>query len=174
MYNRLEIIFLIDEIECHLHPEWQRRIVPALLNVMNALTGSREVPVQLLAATHSPLVLASVEPDFDGSRDCIWDFDLVGTEVQASLYPYSRKGDVNAWLSSDVFNLKEPSSVAAEEALGRARTFLREVSLQKVPLTAEQRSTLSDIDSALRNSLSDVDSFWVRWSNFREQRLGNA
>ncbi|BAN54846.1 MULTISPECIES: AAA family ATPase [Pseudomonas] len=169
-----EIIFLIDEIECHLHPEWQRRIVPALLNVMNALTGSREVPVQLLAATHSPLVLASVEPDFDGSRDCIWDFDLVGTEVQASLYPYSRKGDVNAWLSSDVFNLKEPSSVAAEEALGRARTFLREVSLQKVPLTAEQRSTLSDIDSALRNSLSDVDSFWVRWSNFREQRLGNA
>src|SRR5690606_24908879 len=111
-----EIIFLIDEIECHLHPQWQRRIVPALLNVMSALTGSREVPVQLLAATHSPLVLASVEPDFDGSRDCIWDFDLVGTEVQASLYPYSRKGDVNAWLSSEVFNLKEPSSVAAEEA----------------------------------------------------------
>lgn len=42
--------------------------VPALLNVMNALTGSREVPVQLLAATHSPLVLASVEPDFERSR----------------------------------------------------------------------------------------------------------
>ncbi|MFK0091884.1 AAA family ATPase [Pseudomonas sp. NPDC090592] len=169
-----EIIFLIDEIECHLHPEWQRRIVPALLNVMNALTGNREVPVQLLAATHSPLVLASTEPEFDGSRDCIWDFDLVGTEVQASLYPYSRKGDVNAWLSSDVFNLKEPSSVAAEEAQGRARTFLREVSLQKAPLTAEQKSTLGDIDSALRGSLSDVDSFWVRWSNFREQRLGSA
>jgi hypothetical protein len=168
-----EIIFLIDEIECHLHPEWQRRIVPALLNVMNALTGSREVPVQLLAATHSPLVLASVEPDFDESRDCIWDFDLVGTEVQASLYPYSRKGDVNAWLSSAVFNLKEPSSVAAEEALGRARTFLREVSLQKAPLTAEQKHTLCDIDSALRGSLSDVDSFWIRWSHFREQRLGN-
>ncbi|KIY42672.1 ATP-binding protein [Pseudomonas asiatica] len=169
-----EIIFLIDEIECHLHPEWQRRIVPALLNVMNALTGSREVPVQLLAATHSPLVLASVEPDFDGSRDCIWDFDLVGTEVQASLYPYSRKGDVNAWLSSEVFNLKEPSSVAAEEALGRARTFLREVSLQKEPLTAEQKSTLCDIDSALRGSLSDVDSFWIRWSHFREQRVGHG
>ncbi|MNP68601.1 hypothetical protein D3C76_1645790 [compost metagenome] len=98
---------------------------------------------------------------------------MVGAEVQASLYPYSRKGDVNAWLSSEVFNLKEPSSVVAEEALGRARAFLRQVSLQKAPLTAEQKSTLSDIDSALRGSLSDVDSFWVRWSNFREQRLGN-
>ncbi|WP_017903839.1 AAA family ATPase [Pseudomonas asplenii] len=169
-----EIIFLIDEIECHLHPQWQRRIVPALLNVMNALTGNRDVPVQLLAATHSPLVLASVEPEFDSERDCIWDFDLVGTEVQASLYPYSRKGDVNAWLSSEVFNLKEPSSVAAEEALLRAREFLREVSLQKQPLTAEQKRTLSDIDSALRSSLSDVDSFWIRWSHFREQKVGGA
>ncbi|QXI26358.1 AAA family ATPase [Pseudomonas vanderleydeniana] len=169
-----EIIFLIDEIECHLHPQWQRRIVPALLNVMNALTGNRDVPVQLLAATHSPFVLASVEPEFDRERDCIWYFDLVGTEVQASLYPYSRKGDVNAWLSSEVFNLKEPSSVAAEEALLRAREFLREVSLQKQPLTAEQKRTLSDIDSALRSSLSDVDSFWIRWSHFREQKVGGA
>ena len=39
------------EIECHLHPQWQRRIVPALLNVMDALTGTRDVPVaDVLAA----------------------------------------------------------------------------------------------------------------------------
>ena len=35
-----EIIFLIDEIEAHLHPQWQRRIVKALLDVMEALTGT--------------------------------------------------------------------------------------------------------------------------------------
>ncbi|WP_255916947.1 MULTISPECIES: AAA family ATPase [unclassified Pseudomonas] len=169
-----EIIFLIDEIECHLHPRWQRRIVPALLNVMSALTGTREVPVQLLAATHSPLVLASVEPEFDDNRDCIWDFDLVGTEVHASLFPYSRKGDVNAWLSSEVFNLKAPSSVPAEEVLERARAFLREVASQPTPLTAEQQSTLAEIDSALRGSLNDVDFFWIRWSHFREQKVGGA
>jgi len=40
-----EIIFLIDEIEAHLHPQWQRRIVPALLDVMEALTGEHDVPV---------------------------------------------------------------------------------------------------------------------------------
>lgn len=66
-----EVVFLIDEMECHLHPQWQRRIVPALLNVMEALSGARGVPVQLLAATHSPLVLASVEPSFDPHKDCI-------------------------------------------------------------------------------------------------------
>jgi hypothetical protein len=69
------------------------------------------VPVQLLAATHSPLVLASVEPTFDAENDCIWDFDLIGNEVEARLYTWSRKGDVNAWLASEVFNLKEPVSV---------------------------------------------------------------
>lgn len=169
-----EIIFLIDEIECHLHPQWQRRIVPALLNVMNALTGTRDVPVQLLAATHSPLVLTSVEPEFDRERDCIWDFDLIDGEVQAALYPYSRKGDVNAWLSSEVFNLKEPSSVPAEEALEQARAFLREVVATQQPLTTEQKQKLQDIDEKLRASLSDVDAFWIRWSQFREQQVGQA
>lgn len=169
-----EIIFLIDEIECHLHPQWQRRIVPALLNVMSALTGTRDVPVQLLAATHSPLVLASVEPEFDRERDCIWDFDLVDGEVQANLYPYSRKGDVNAWLSSQVFNLKEPSSVAAEHALEKARGFLREAAATQQPLTPAQKAALAQIDGELRASLSDVDSFWIRWSQFREQHMGEA
>ena len=164
-----EIIFLVDEIECHLHPQWQRRIVPALLNVMNALTGSRNVPVQLLAATHSPLVLASIEPSFDPERDCIWDFDLIDRDVQAKLYPWSRKGDVNAWLASEVFNLKEPGSVQAEEALEQARHFLRSVSSGQNALNDEQMQQLQEIDNQLRASLSDVDAFWIRWSQFRDR-----
>lgn len=169
-----EIIFLIDEIECHLHPQWQRRIVPALLNVMNSLTGAREVPVQLLAATHSPLVLASVEPNFDPVNDCIWDFDLIDGDVHAHLYPWSRKGNVNAWLASEVFNLKEPVSVQAEEALGLARDFLRTAAMTENVLTDEQRQQLQNIDYQLRASLSDMDAFWIRWSQFRDQLVGRA
>lgn len=169
-----EVIFLIDEIECHLHPQWQRRIVPALLNVMDALTGDRGVPVQLLAATHSPLVLASVEPSFNPNADCIWDFDLIGNEVQAHLHPWSRKGSVNAWLASDVFNLIEPASVQAEEALGLARGFLRTMAMRQDPPTAEQKQQLHDIDQKLRASLSEVDGFWIRWSEFRERLEGRA
>lgn len=166
-----EVIFLIDEIECHLHPQWQRRIVPALLNVMDALTGDRGIPVQLLAATHSPLVLASVEPSFNPQEDCIWDFDLVGNEVQAQMYPWSRKGNVNAWLASGVFNLTEPASVQAEEALQLARAFLRSVATGPDTLTPAQQQQLQDIDAKLRSSLSEVDPFWLRWSQFRD-RLG--
>lgn len=170
MQTTREIIFLIDEIECHLHPQWQRRIVPALLNVMQALTNHSDVPVQLLAATHSPLVLASVEPMFDVQRDCIWDFDLVGNQVQAKRYPFERKGDVNAWLASGVFNLNDPTSLPAEEALEDARKFLRTVAEQVMPLNEEQRKQMLAIDEKLRNTLSDVDKFWIRWSQFREAR----
>ena len=71
-----EIIFLIDEIEAHLHPQWQRSILPALLEVMAELTGHHDVRVQLIAATHSPLVLASAEPLFDMEKDAWFDLDI--------------------------------------------------------------------------------------------------
>ena len=43
-------VLLIDEIENHLHPTWQRRVIPALLEHFPGL--------QIFAATHSPFVVA--------------------------------------------------------------------------------------------------------------------
>ncbi len=154
-----EIIFLIDEIEAHLHPEWQRRIVPALLDVMEALTGEHDVPVQLIAATHSPLVLASVETRFDDKRDAVWELDLRDGRVELHEFPWRRRGDVNAWLTSSVFDLKEPRSMAAEAAITKALELLR----KEAPDPAE----VEDVDQALRDALSDVDRFWVRWTQYR-------
>jgi len=33
------LVFLIDEVEAHLHPRWQRVIVPALTDVINLLSA---------------------------------------------------------------------------------------------------------------------------------------
>ncbi|CRM27294.1 MULTISPECIES: AAA family ATPase [Pseudomonas] len=168
-----EIVFLIDEIECHLHPQWQRRIVPALLSVMSELTQSEKIPVQLLAATHSPLVLASVEPFYETGKDCILDFDLVENHVEVRNLPFTRKGDVNGWLASDIFNLKEPRSVEAEIALTAAYTLLRNLNnaIHEKKLTLNDKADIRATDKALRESLSDVDRFWVRWSSFRDSLL---
>jgi predicted ATPase len=46
-------IVLLDEIDLHLHPHWQRRIVPLLRHVFPH--------VQFIVTTHSPLVVAGVE-----------------------------------------------------------------------------------------------------------------
>ncbi len=45
-------ILLIDEIENHLHPTWQRRVIPALLEHFPGL--------QIFATTHSPFVVAGL------------------------------------------------------------------------------------------------------------------
>lgn len=45
-------VLIIDEIDAHMHPEWQRRIIPALIkNLPNC---------QLFVSTHSPLILSGL------------------------------------------------------------------------------------------------------------------
>ncbi len=157
-----DIMFLIDEIEAHLHPQWQRRIVKALLEVMKALTGTHTVSVQMIATTHSPLVLASTEPYFEVEKDAIWELDLVKEKVELKEFPFSRLGDVNQWLTSGAFDLREPRSLEAEEAITKA------LSLAKAPTPSKRE--INEVDRLLRNALSDVDRFWVRWTEFRRNR----
>ena len=48
-------IVLIDELDLHLHPKWQRRIIGDL---------RRTFPkIQFIATTHSPQLIGQVKPD---------------------------------------------------------------------------------------------------------------
>lgn len=163
-----EIIFLIDEIEGHLHPQWQRTIVPALLKVMEVLTGTHDCKVQLVAATHSPLILASLEPYFDAEQDAWFDLDLEDRAVVLRKRPYVRFGEVGNWLVSEAFDLKEPRSMEGEEAVTVATGIL-----------GADKPSLAEIEEADRKlraaGLPDIDPFWVRWDYFVEQaRRANA
>lgn len=159
-----EVVFLIDEIEAHLHPQWQRRIVPALLKVMDALTGQHGSKVQLIAATHSPLVLASVEPTFDASQDGWFDLDLEEGRVELRKRPYVRQGEVGNWLASEAFDLKQPRSLDGEKAVLEAEALMH--------AGETSRSKIHATDEALRKAgLPDIDTFWVRWRFFRDRAL---
>jgi len=166
-----EVVFLIDEIEAHLHPQWQRRIVPALLQVMDILTGHHGSRVQLIAVTHSPLVLASVEPLFDADKDAWFDLDLDRTNkpysVKLTPRTYVRHGEVGNWLTSEAFDLKEPRSVEGERAL--------EAALALMDQEAASDAAIAAADKALRDAgLPDIDPFWVQWGYFRERRVEQA
>jgi predicted ATP-binding protein involved in virulence len=50
-----EGVILIDEIDLHLHPAWQRMVVPKLNNIFPNC--------QFIISTHSPLVLGEIEPE---------------------------------------------------------------------------------------------------------------
>ncbi|ATB44145.1 hypothetical protein CYFUS_009627 [Cystobacter fuscus] len=147
------IVLLIDEVEAHLHPRWQRLILPSLLKVVQSLRP--DVKVQIIAVTHSPLVLASMEPLFDTDEDALFMFDLVGSEVKVSKADWRPRGDANAWLTSEVFDLKEPRSVEAERAITEARAALKN---SQLPIEEVKR-----IHNDLYRLLKDTDPFWPRW-----------
>lgn len=153
-----EIVFLVDEIECHLHPQWQRRIVPALLGVMKALTDEL-VPVQLIVATHSPLILASAEPEFDESQDAIFTISLKNGQATIENERWAKQGDVVNWLISDAFGLQQARSIEAETAIEAAEAYMRGDHAALPPGLDSYRS----IDAELRRLLPGDDHFMPRW-----------
>jgi hypothetical protein len=155
-----QIVFLIDEIESHLHPSWQRTIVPALLSVMKKLT--RRPDVQLITATHSPLIMASVEPVFETDKDAWFDLDLEQGEVKLRRREFIRQGDASSWLTSEAFDLPSARSVDAENILERAALALSDENFDK--------QQAQKLDAELRKVLSDTDPFWMRWRFVAEKK----
>jgi hypothetical protein len=153
-------VFLVDEIESHLHPKWQRTVIPALMKVMDKLMASSDV--QLIAVTHSPLIMASVEPYFDEQQDAWFDLDLVNNFVTLTHRHFVRQGDIRGWLTSEAFDMKSGYSVQAETVLEEAALALSDESLSADDARA--------LDQRLREVLSDTDPFWMRWRFVAEKK----
>ena len=160
-----QIILLFDEIDAHLHPRWQRAIVPAILKVMDRLTN-RGAGVQLIAATHSPLVLASVEPHFDEAHDRLFHLDIRKGRVELRMVPWAAQGDALNWLVSEVFGLRQARSVEAECAIEAAQEFM----LRDEPRSPESLREGESIDQELKRVLAGHDAFWPRWILWTERQ----
>jgi len=160
------MVVLIDELEAHLHPQWQRLILPALTDVCDELDA--ELKTQFIIATHSPLVTASMEPLYDEKTDKLFHLflgreadDIFEEVVVLKELPFVRHGRLDRWLTSDVFELGEARSIEAEKAIEDA------LKLQKKskPSTKEVRG----ISDRLVQYLAGEDSFWPRWICFAEK-----
>ena len=146
-------VFLVDEVEAHLHPKWQRTVIPALMKVMGTLSASEQV--QLIVATHSPLIMASVETLFSNKEDAWFDLDLTDSMVTLTKRPFIRMGNVSNWLTSKAFDLKQGYSKEAEQVLEAASLALSDEAFN--PDAARR------LDQQLRSVLSETDPFWIRW-----------
>ena len=153
------LVLLFDEIEAHLHPRWQRTIVPALLRVVETLTGDSNARIQLIAATHSPMVLASVEPLFDTETDQLFALDLDNGKVALREQPWAKQGDVANWLVSDSFGLRQGRSLEAEKAIEAAKAWMR----KDQAALPEGLMSESAIHQELQRVLAGHDPFWPRW-----------
>lgn len=148
-----QIVFLIDEIESHLHPNWQKTIIPALLSVMNSLTKNAEV--QLITATHSPLIMASVEPIFSENTDAWFDLDLEGKTVVLKKRAFEKHGNVDNWLGSEAFDLKSSRALDYEKMIAEATALMDE--------DKNDIAKIRKMNERLVEALSPSDDFLFNW-----------
>jgi len=157
---------LIDEPETHLHPAWQRRIIPSLLAAIDDLREGHGTSTQLIVATHSPMALTSIEPIFDEERDGLFLLSLAGGSVRLERQPWAMQGDATSWLVSDVFGLQQARSVEAERAIEAAESFMRG-DASDLPEGLRKKG---EIDRELKRVLAGNDPFWPRWIVFVENQ----
>ena len=152
-----QMVFLVDEIESHLHPKWQFKVVRALLSVMNEMAPATQI--QLVTATHSPQVLASLEMLFDPAIDAWLDLDYVhdedGAAVVLTQRPFEKHGTVSNWLTSDAFNLASDRAPDVAEVLRRAAMLVGEAQPESAALMAMHQELCA--------ALSPQDPFLFRW-----------
>lgn len=154
-----QMTVLVDEAEAHLHPKWQRVILPALLGVGSDL--HKEMAVQWIVASHSPLVMASGETIWDTDTDSLFHIEMnAAGRVDFRQVPFVRRGTVDSWLSSEVFEIPRPGSTEREAAIQAAV----ELQQKEEPSVAE----VGEMTERLRRCLSSEDSFWVRWIFFAQ------
>jgi AAA domain, putative AbiEii toxin, Type IV TA system/AAA domain len=154
------MVILVDEMEAHLHPRWQRTVLPALMSIGEML--SPELKTQFLVATHSPLVMASAEPIFSVDIDTLVHLDLTETgDVKLNEIDFVRFGDVSAWLTSPVFELKHARSSEAEKIIEEAKALQK----QENPLPDKVKA----VSCELIKYLGPDDKFWPRWIAFAEK-----
>jgi predicted ATPase len=154
------MVILVDELEAHLHPQWQRTILPALISIGEIL--SSELKIQYLISTHSPLVMASAEPLFNDATDKQFHLDISEKgEVKFEEKDFVKYGLVDYWLVSPTFNMKQPLNKPAEIAIEKAK----KIQLQDDPNVEE----IKRISEELSGTLAQTDPFWVRWVLFAER-----
>jgi len=160
------IVLMIDEIEAHLHPKWQRVILPALLDVTSLL--NKEMTAQVIVATHSPMILASMENAFSEVSDKLFHLYLeepslnTVRDVKLDEIRYFKHGTIDAWLTSEVFELKQPRSREGESALEQAERLLAE--------SSSNSREIAKVNQALKDVLPADDPFWPRWLHFAEMK----
>lgn len=121
-------VVLIDEIDVHLHPDWQRRLVELVKRFFPNL--------QVLATTHSPLIASSLE------REEVRVVHLDGSIDVPTIETYGRSAD--EIMQSDIGGLRNARPLAVEKQI---------VEYNELYVKAERSTEESQRLSQLRDEL---------------------
>ena len=155
------LLLIVDDIESHLGPKAQREALGGLRRMETHVTYGG--PLQLIAATNAPLVLASAEPWFDNKMDQLVTLrrNEVTGDSTADHEVFTPRGTADNWLTSETIGLPTERNIEAERAILEARAILAG--------NHRELERIEQADQALRRTLPDDDQFWVRWNVWMDE-----
>jgi hypothetical protein len=137
--EREPALVLVDELDAHLHPEWQQRLVGLVREAFPKL--------QIIATSHSPLVVAGMKAHevFVASRDgedrAVVDIQPVPKDVPFEVLRFDQI------LTSPLFGLSSTRSEAAK------REYARLAAMSAESRTPEEQRRYEDLRAALLDSV---------------------
>ena len=125
-------ILIIDEIDAHLHPSWQRRIIPSLTSHFPNL--------QIFCSTHSPLMLAGLKAG---------QVHLLQRDESNRVTTSRNEVDIAGWSVDEVLRsflgVPDPTDQHTVDHLERLRELRRKRELS--PEESEELESLRDVVS---------------------------
>ena len=109
-WEEMPAILLIDEIENHLHPTWQRRVIPALLEHFPGL--------QIFATTHSPFVVAGLK---------VGQVHLLNRDENGVVTASTNTEDIVGWTADEILRTMMGVEDPTDDATAAAARELRQL-----------------------------------------------
>ena len=137
-------IILIDEVDLHLHPSWQRRIVSQLIKTFPN--------VQFIITSHSPLVAIDASDETEV-------FHIDGNSAQRNSNDLAGL-DVNEVLMSNLFNLTSPNASMWDEYIERRDSLLSKPELDERERTELEKLDLilADVNVGIPKEMNEISS----------------
>jgi len=124
-------ILILDEIDLHMHPAWQREIIENLTKIFTQ--------TQFIVTAHSPLIAQAA---FNSNLVLL---KKMGDHIRVINEPdIVRSWRIDQVLTSDLFGLKDSRNIKIEKVLTRRRNLL-----MKDDLTDNERNELNDLEGKL-------------------------
>ncbi|MBV9227545.1 MAG: ATP-binding protein [Acidobacteriaceae bacterium] len=128
-------VAIIDEIDAHLHPSWQRRILPAI---------KRQFPdLQIICAAHSPMTLAGLDAG---------QIHLLCRDLTGQIAVMKNKTDILGWSADEIYSTifgVEPTDLETSDRLRRVRQLRSREPNLSLEETAELKRLRAEIQQGL-------------------------
>ena len=151
-------VLIVDEIDAHMHPSWQRNIIPTLIDHLPNL--------QVFCSTHSPLMLAGLKEG---------QVQLLRRDEQGKVAVFTNQVDIVGWSADEILRsflgVPNPTDLKTVYHLDRLKELRA-----KDDLTEEETEELKQLRYQISHDLLNgpVSGLVERFADEIKQAIGDS